>query len=523
MTALETVARLSIELDGAPLDERGAAALSQVSVFQRLSLPSLCELTFVDTVDGGMLASRIATGTPLRVSTEQGGQLLFRGEVTALRHHYGPAREHEVRLRAFDPLHRLRKRQPVRALVQLNLRDLARELVADLGLEVHMDDAGPVWPRIMQWRQSDLELLTEVSARCGQYFVVRGDTLHFFTLEGYGHEVDLELGRTLLEARFDASTEPACRTVSVRAWNPWTASPHEAKAESARVGRSSEMDPSPDSVGSPGHRILVDEAAHSDAHAGVLAQAELDRRVSGEVTVEGVAVGNGLMHAGVPVFCRGVAGPFEGRYVLTGVTHTVDRESGFRSSFDTNVPHTPPRPRGCVATLGIVLESNDPDKLGRVRVALPNYCDLETDWLEVLAPGGGNGKGLVTVPDTGDRVLLLLPREDPAQAVVLGGLFAADGPPDECVRDRRVWRYTFVTRGGQRLYLEEEHKTVRMENGTGGYLEIAPGSARIANSAGSYVELTRERVRMHAETDLEIEAPGKSLIFRGAKVDFQTG
>lgn len=520
MSALESLPRLIVELDGAELAGPLAAGLAEVRILQQLSLPSLCELRFVELRDA---LDRFAPGTPLRVSVAGCEQALFTGEITAIRHSYGPGGQRDVWLRAFDALHRLRKRQPVRAHVELDLHDLAQELVGDVGLSVQLEDPGPVWPRIMQWRQSDLELLTEVTARCGLYFTVRGDVLQFATLEGFGEDVELELGRTLLEAEFDASTEPACRAVDVRAWDAWTAAEHEAVADVPRVGRSIELDAAPGDVGSPGRRTLVDEAANSAAHASVLAQAELDRRVAGEVVVQGIAEGDARLSPGCAVQLRGVAAPLAGRYVVTAVVHTIDRRSGFRSRFETTPPPAPARARACVTTLGVVLDADDPQKLGRVRVSLPNYCGVETDWLEVLSPGGGRGKGLVTVPDAGDRVLLILPREDPAQAVVLGGLYAADGPPDAGVRDRRVLRYTFVTRGGQRLYLEEEEKSVRVENGTGSYMEISPGRAHIANGSGSYVELTPQRVRLHSNADLEIDAPGRALTFRSASVDFRTG
>jgi phage protein D/phage baseplate assembly protein gpV len=528
MSALEVLPRLSVELNGVALDAAAGAALSSVRVLQRLSLPSLCELTFIEPGNGLAAAEQFLPGTSVRISVAretvaEDADALFTGEVTVIHHKYGSANEREVRLRAFDPLHRLRKRQPVRALVELTLGDLARELVRDLGLEVRIEDPGPVWPRLMQWRQSDLELLTEVAARSGLYFTVCGEVLQFLTLEGTGDDLELSVGDTLLEVRFEATTEPACRSVSIRAWNTQTTTNYTAVADSPRVGRSIQLEPAPTDVGASGSRTLVDESAPSDAHASLLAQAELDRRVAGEVTLEAVAAGDVRLQPGRRVQVRGVAPPLEGRYVITSTEHSIDRECGFRSRFETTSPPAVTRARGCVTTMGIVLDVDDPEKLGRIRVSLPNYCAVETDWLEVLSPGGGSGKGLVTLPDAGDRVLLLLPREDPAQAVVLGGLYATDGPPDAGVRDRRVLRYTFVTRGGQRLYLEEEDKIARLENGTGSFVEIAPGRTQISNGDGSYVELTRERVRVHANADIEIEAPGRSLTFRGAKVDFQTG
>ncbi|HEY9432517.1 MAG TPA: hypothetical protein VI260_13725 [Blastocatellia bacterium] len=43
------------------------------------------------------------------------------------------------------------------------------------------------------------------------------------------------------------------------------------------------------------------------------------------------------------------------------------------------------------------------------------------------------------------------------------------------------------------------------------------------NSACSFAERLLDKVRLHAATDLDIEAPGRSTAARGAKVDFQTG
>ena len=105
-------------------------------------------------------------------------------QVTAVEHVYEPAHGREVRVRGYDLLHRLRKRQTVRAHVQTTLRDLARELVADLGLTVQAAAPGPLWPRLIQHRQTDLDLLVELAERCGLFLTVRGDVLHLLTLAG---------------------------------------------------------------------------------------------------------------------------------------------------------------------------------------------------------------------------------------------------------------------------------------------------------------------------------------------------
>jgi phage baseplate assembly protein gpV len=124
----------------------------------------------------------------------------------------------------------------------------------------------------------------------------------------------------------------------------------------------------------------------------------------------------------------------------------------------------------------------------------------------VLTPGAGTDKGLVILPDVDDQVLVLFPHEDPAQGVVLGGLYGVGGAYDAGVESGSIKRYTLKTPGGQRVTLDDENNTLRLEN-----------------NKGSYVELTPDYVRMHAEADLQIEAPGKKIVITGNSVDFKRG
>jgi phage baseplate assembly protein V len=139
-------------------------------------------------------------------------------------------------------------------------------------------------------------------------------------------------------------------------------------------------------------------------------------------------------------------------------------------------------------------------------VTLPTYNEIESDWLEVLTAAAGPDKGLIAIPEVGDNVLILLTHGDPSQGVVMGGLFGMDGPPDSGVDGGEVKRYTFLTRGGQRIQLDDSGTLIRLENADGSYIEMAPG-----------------KVHIHAATDLEIEAPGQSIVIRGKSIDFQSG
>ncbi len=496
--------QVTITAGGVPLPGEEIRALGEVRVQQQLSLPTLCELIFFDPPGPLEVADALVPGTSLRVAAGEQHEALFEGEVTVVEHVYGPSGERQICVRSYDLLHRLRKRQSVRAHVQMTLRDLARELVADLGLTVQASEPGLLWQRLIQHRQSDLELLLEGADLCGLYFALWDNALHLLTLEGIGQPLTLTLGESLLEARVEVSGEPACRLVTATGWNPLRVETYQGRVSSARVGRDVAAEVAPDHVGGSGQRDLLDETTADSRHAEALAQAELDRRAAYEVTLWGMAEGDPRLRPGTPVQVEGIDNALAGRYVLTWVSHTIDSRKGFISELSTSPPPPRQRTKSTVAALGDVTRVDDPEDLGRIRVSLPTYGDVETEWMHVLSPGAGADKGLVALPDVGDSVLLLLSHEDPGQGVVLGGLYGMQGAPDSGVEGNAVRRYTLRTRGGHYVRLDDARRTIRIED-----------------SRGSYVELSPQRVRVHADVDLELEAPGKSVRIRGQKIDFE--
>lgn len=501
---------VAIAVDGEALTLAADTRVERVDVHLALSAPGQLDLVLDDPGLG--VAGRMPPGARIEVRVSTHDRPLFDGEITACEYVYGPLRHHQVRVRAYERLHRLRRRRPVRTHAEVTVADLARAMASDVGLEMRGASAGdgairddlPTWPFLIQSRQSDFELLVDLAARCGRYVVQDGDALMLVGLEGWGASLALALGEQLLEATFEVNGESACREVQVSGWNPLVVEEVAASAATARAALSAEARIDPSRLGGDGRWGILDEVVPSEEHARALAQAELDSRAAREVTLRAAALGDPALRPGAIVDVTGVHAHVSGRYVLTEVHHALDPRRGFVSELSSEPPPRRARPSGTIVALGRVTRVDDPERRGRVRVRLPAWDGVETDWMGVLALGAGEGKGLTILPDVDDTVLVQLFREDPGRGVVLGGLYGAHGAPDAGVEGDRVQRFTLLSSGGQRISVDDGRQTLRVED-----------------KAGSYLELSPEKVTLHAARRMILEAPGLGVVIRGQTVDFE--
>ncbi|BAS15747.1 rhs element Vgr protein [Arthrobacter sp. Hiyo8] len=274
---------------------------------------------------------------------ELGGQRtpLFVGEVTVVEHSYGADLSQEVRVRAYDALHRLRKRQFTRLHSDVDLAGLARTLTEGTGLQVVGGAArlGEVY----QCARSDLSLLVEQSARVGAYPVVDGDALRLGDLSGEGEPIELELGSSLHSAEVELSQEPAYLGAKSTGWRSDDASVQEASASTSDAKADVSADPALPSVGAGGDLLRDNEALASPSAAHGLAQAELDVRMAGQVTAVFVADGDPRLRAGRRVRVRGLATSLEGTYAIATATHRLDG-TGYETTITTRPRN--PRPHG---------------------------------------------------------------------------------------------------------------------------------------------------------------------------------
>jgi len=487
-----TLPALDIRLAGAPLEAALRHGLTGVAIRRRANAPAELSIRITGV---GLPSSELVPGKSVTLAADD--QPLFDGLVAQYEYQERADGCGVLAVEARDQLHILATRSSVRAHLDLDVLALANELARDLGLRARYDKPIPPRRRLEQQQQSDFDVLASAAERVGLHFSLRGRVIEFFSPTGLEDPVVLlHTQADLLEFRV-RSTGNFPDPLAVAGWSPGLAREVRGQARSPRPG------PFGSGPNSSSGAVLLNELLEDERDADSLAQTELDRRSATALSIEGTTIGDPRLEPGRRVRIDGPHAAFSGTYVVTDVTHRFDPQTGFVSSFGTAPPDSRRAPGRLSATFGVVVRIDDPLRLGRVRVRSPASGDLESDWLAVMTPGAGLGKGVVSLPDIGDRVLVLLLGGESGDALVLGGLYGEHSPPDH---DEGHRRFSFVSPGGQRLTLDDQRAGARLE---------------IAN--GTFLDLTSSAATLHASTDLVIEAPGRNLTIRAARIDFEQG
>jgi uncharacterized protein involved in type VI secretion and phage assembly len=500
MKAAYSNAAVQIALGGAAIDPEQARRATSVLVRQRLSVPSVAEISFAEPSKEFVASLRYGSGLRIGVAPHA---TVFEGEITSIEYQRDGAEGRVIRVRAYDRLHRLRKRQRARVIAKVSVSQFIAETVAEFDLECKAAETGPVRGLIVQHDQSDLDLLAALAAEAGLFFYLEGSIVRLVSLAGEGDAIELKVGRDLSKARAVASAESMRRGTQARAWDVLRTAVIAGSASVARQDADDMRSMDLSAFGGLGERFLFNRVASAAEEVQALAQADLDRGAARELIVEATAVGNPDLRPGRAIRIVGLDEHVDGIFAITEAVHTFSEESGYLSTFSTEPPTIArAMSNGPAFTIGTVFDLTDPDRLSRVRARLPLYGDVESDWMPAVIAGAGSDKGFSVFPEVNDTVLIVFPQGDPAYGLVLGGLFGDRKSPG-------------LVDGGARPFV------FRTGNGQIITLDAAKGIARIETSGGDLLELGPNGAHIRATQDFLIEAPGRTLTIRANAVEFE--
>ena len=545
---------LLVEVGGNPLPADVASLLVYAYVDDSRNLPDRFLLRYRDpgrTVLG-KAGFKIGAEVKLRVQTSDPGgpEPLLTGEVTGLDCELDKTGTF-TEVRGLDLAHRLFRGRRVAAYPNMTVPDVVRKVVQRAGLKAGQIDpvkgfGGTPDSQLSQDNVSDWTFLTRLAELVGAQVLMLDGALHFRLPEPPSGAPDpsskasqdplvLEVNRNLVTLRAGITATAQVPEVTVRGWDPAAKQAVSAAAKPKAAGTEvSGGDPVRlgTTFDSPPY-LVTDPTLTNDAAARAVADATAGRLGTGFAEIEGVARGNPKLRAGTAVALANVGEPFQGKYVLTSTRHLFSEQAGYTTSFTVSgrsdrslyglTGGGPGAGRLANGVLpAIVSDVKDPQKLGRVRLTMP-WLDGQytTGWARLVQPGAGAKRGLVTVPEVGDEVLVGFTDGNLDAAYVLGGLHngkdalptlgadPVDGSSGEVVVR------ALVSRTGHRRELIET-----ASGADGGLLSTGDDKFRLRlDKKGQLVEIISEgKVKVTAKNGMTVDAGTGPLELSGQKV-----
>ena len=171
--------------------------------------------------------------------------------------------------------------------------------------------------------------------------------------------------------------------------------------------------------------------------------------------------------------------------------------------------------------IGVVTNNKDDQGLGRVKVRFPWLSGtVESHWARVATPMAGNGRGLYSLPEVDDEVLVLFDRGDVRFPFVIGALWNGKDKAPSSNGDGHNAERVIKSRSGHVIRLSDESGAEKVE------IVDASGKNRVViDTAANAVTVSAEtRVVLSAPNgDVRIEAKQLSIAADNAKVDVKDG
>ncbi len=528
---LDTV---SIELDGKGLDKSLTDRLLRVEVEQSVLLADRFEFTLDDhdfeVFDKGSFLTGMAVKIGFRAEHDpipviEGDivQVWIRNRVD----NGGGPLPHELVVSGYDRTHRLtRSVPPSQDFAKMTGADIVQDIARRHGLDAEVASGGAKHASLLQAGQSDYDFLRELADLEGVDFWVSGKTLHYARRPSVtGEPPTLTYGGNLTRFGVRFSSADRCDQMIVRGYDSTAQRPITGSSEEVERGTTAPAAGQMAAQAQQAFGRVVRNAtlhgAYTQEEAAAAAESLMNRACGAEVVMTGEVSGDPRLTAGAKVRVEGVGTQLAGSYQLTDVTHVLTPGEGYVTRFTSGGkdpldvvgllhPAAAPAIGGAIAgggagggggglgtrlVVGTVTTNKDADRLGRVKVTLPNLGSKhESPWAEVVSAGAGKSRGAQWLPEKGDQVLVGFKNGNVNQPVVLGGVWSMRTPPPS--RD--------AGDGGTT-------KVRVLQTGKGHRIELtdAPDSTiviALGDSAGTQLTLKRDATSLTGEMQLRISA-----------------
>jgi type VI secretion system secreted protein VgrG len=218
-----------------------------------------------------------------------------------------------------------------------------------------------------------------------------------------------------------------------------------------------------------------------------------------------------------------------GDFLIVSIDHQCDEHVGYINHF-TAIPASckiPPIPffreAHCEPQNAVVIDTNDPDGLGRVRVHFFWMgMDEKSTWIRIASMHAGSGRGSFFIPEVNEEVMVAFEGNNPSKPFILGTVYnGKDKPPESAgeANDIKVLR----TRSGNRIVMNDKEGSLTLVDQKDNKVQI-DGSGNIKVTSTESIVLTCGSSSISLKKDGTIEISGKDITIKAdQKAEMKSG
>ncbi|QJD96555.1 type IV secretion protein Rhs [Mucilaginibacter robiniae] len=398
----------------------------------------------------------------------------------------------------------------------------------DLSMNIAPTYTSPI-DYIIQYRESDFEFINRLSAEYHEWFYYDGVKLNFGKPAKLD-EVTLIYGRDLHSLQYGMQIAPLN-------YQKFSYHSQQDQLLSAQPSRSNPSSPD------LSHAIAASNQVYSKQYnepldVRVNSQKEIDNFVTNEhkaLISELLSImGNGdnpqVKLGGIVSISTSMRAEIGfqvqdfGKFLVTAVYHQLDGVGHYQNTFEGVSADSEKLPVRKVEKpladmqLATVLDNNDPEKQGRIKVQFKWQCTSNdpTEWLRLVTPSAGhddqgqNNRGFFAIPEVNDQVLVGFEEGNIARPVIMGSVY--HGNSGDSIRQVNNHLKSIATRSGHIIGFDDSAATqaITITDRNNNVIKIDTVGNNITITALENINISAKNITISAEENLTSTA-GKNV------------
>ena len=354
------------------------------------------------------------------------------------------------------------------------IREVTKNYPANLfdKMQISSRNGGSL-PYIVQYNETNFEFIQRLSKRYGEWFLVTGNSQFFFG-EPPEKKAELTHGKDLHEFSYTMKLNSMGFSYATYDYFKEEQISKSSKSHTPGAGRylKEAMDVS-EEVFNQEENFFFNfpvTKGKSEQEADNAVKVDKYGRTTGMNLAKGSSENSELILGG-KLQIRGVVDTGTtiktteyGEYRIISLFHSCDEAGNYTNHFEA-VPVTAEMPPNtnpflvpvCETQSAVVLDTNDPEGLGRVKVRFYwQSSKEETPWIRVATPYAGNNKGIFFIPEIGEEVLVAFKNNNAENPYVTGALYNGKKKPDDWKNDKN-FKKGIRTRSGHTIEFNDEN------------------------------------------------------------------